>query len=605
MGLIEIKVGSKGGAFICSEKKNEVSADIKSLIGSRPIPLDDLINFWEGVEGLASTIAAKRVYSDNISELKRLLNDGRLKSMKGDFGFKTFINWDFEMHKALVAISDNVLFESNIKLVQEKISEHIDDTHPSDALGETGLPISEYIKDWDDIITSIEKRHADNLKSLAQTHIRKLSQVFFERSEAVKDKNLSGPFLTDDKRLRAATSESNREAILMFAGADLRKITTTAKTPVNLTKWKLPALTWWTGEWLSFGMDAKFGMDMAVEEINNSGGISGIPIELTWYDTGYDADQTSRQINKVLDTKPLMILGPLSDIPISVACPIAYQEKIFILSGASDNVPFIESYPWGTCLLSTLEGITKAAANYWYGLHGKDVKSMVLFSNPASRAIQRQAAMWLNTMEEKGIIVHNDMDVTSDTTDYSHIVERAIASESEAFINLNQPEQAANINKELYKRGVTEGWRIVNYPASDHMSLYENARGYLEGTYVYNLVNLDFEGKKWRRFMERYKRWKNDNESKPSYVAPYSFDIPFIVKKAFEDLNITGSPYRLEEERRQIMEYILNLKDFEGIQGSITAVKGTGGVIRPIFFYRIQGNKPKLIATLKSEMILP
>ena len=116
----------------------------------------------------------------------------------------------------------------------------------------------------------------------------------------------------------------------MFAGADLSKISKTAKTPVNLTKWRLPALTWWTGEWLSFGLDAKFGMDMAVEEINNSGGISGIPIELVWHDTGYDAEQTSRQMTKILDTKPLMILGPLSDVPISVACPIAFQEKRYV-----------------------------------------------------------------------------------------------------------------------------------------------------------------------------------------------------------------------------------------------------------------------------------
>jgi branched-chain amino acid transport system substrate-binding protein len=365
-----------------------------------------------------------------------------------------------------------------------------------------------------------------------------------------------------------------------------------------VSEWNLPALTMMSGAWAALGLEGKWAMDLAVQEINASGGIRGIPISLAWYDTAYDPAKTIQQMGRAVDQEPLLILGPQYDTPLSAAVPIACREQVFVLAADGTVVPFLDC-DWGTSLGLSYKDITTAAAEYWYSLHGNNVSSVVLFTNLASTTIAIQAAEWRRVLEEKGIKVYPDIEVPSDTVNYGPSALKAVNYGAEAFIHITGPVQAAKLDIELYNLGVTEGWRIVNYLATNSSPLYEFGEGYLEGTYTYDNYNPYYDGDAWRSLLAKYQAWKPG--AQPSFSVPYDYDLPYIVKQCFEDLEITGDPAKLEEEREKIREYLLHL-DFDGVQGHISVVAGTGGAQRPLWWFVIQDNTLHEMAELEVTM---
>ena len=365
-----------------------------------------------------------------------------------------------------------------------------------------------------------------------------------------------------------------------------------------VSEWNLPALTMMSGAWAALGLEGKWAMDVAVEEINESGGIRGIPLKLTWYDTAYDPAKTVQQIGRAIDQKPLLILGPQYDTPLSAAVPIACREEVFVLAADGSVVPFLDC-DWGTSLGLSYKDITTAAAEYWYTLHGKGMESVALFTNSASTTIVIQAAEWRRVLEEKGIKVHSDIEVPSDTMNFGPPALKAVNYGADAFIHVTGPVQAAKLDIELHNLGVTEGWRIVNYLATNSSPLYEFGKGYLEGTYTYDNYNLYYDSDAWRSLLAKYQAWKPD--AQPSFSVPYDYDLPYVVKQCFEDLNITGNPAKLLEEREKIRDYMLHL-DFEGVQGNISVIKGTGGAQRPLWWFVIWDNRIHEMAELEVIM---
>lgn len=66
-----------------------------------------------------------------------------------------------------------------------------------------------------------------------------------------------------------------------------------------------------SGVCAEWGMAAKIGSEIAIEEINAAGGIGGIPVEQVWYDVGCKAPPAIPVIEKLAkQDKVLAVNGP-------------------------------------------------------------------------------------------------------------------------------------------------------------------------------------------------------------------------------------------------------------------------------------------------------
>src|SRR3977135_4011685 len=66
-----------------------------------------------------------------------------------------------------------------------------------------------------------------------------------------------------------------------------------------------------TGNLALLGTQARNGAEFAVDEINAGGGIAGKKIALTTEDTGASSTDAVNAMNRILEGKPLVILGSM------------------------------------------------------------------------------------------------------------------------------------------------------------------------------------------------------------------------------------------------------------------------------------------------------
>ena len=93
-----------------------------------------------------------------------------------------------------------------------------------------------------------------------------------------------------------------------------------------------------TGAQASFGNDAIRGAQLAVEEINQNGGVLGHPLKLLVKDTQSRADETAEVVKRLLtEDKVAALIGEIATDRSLVAAPIAQEKGIPMITPGSTN----------------------------------------------------------------------------------------------------------------------------------------------------------------------------------------------------------------------------------------------------------------------------
>ncbi len=169
MGLIEIRKGAKGGAFVKEVDSDQVSKTLAILIHHKRISNKQLTEFRGAVEPIIAAHAAERATPDDIENMEQLLNEG-FKFIKSEQNeFTKFLQWERNMHVELARISGNPIFEwlsgtfvSDLAPYRKSLSLH-----------HTRLDI---LNDWRDIIEAIKNGEVMEVVSIIRVHIAKRSK---------------------------------------------------------------------------------------------------------------------------------------------------------------------------------------------------------------------------------------------------------------------------------------------------------------------------------------------------------------------------------------------------------------------------------------------
>src|ERR1700678_4499149 len=108
-----------------------------------------------------------------------------------------------------------------------------------------------------------------------------------------------------------------------------------------------------TGQYAQYGADWKRGFDLAVDEVNGSGGIAGRPLAYTFEDTEADPRQAVAVAQKfVSDPRVLIELGDFSSAASMAASPIYQRGKLVQFGFTNSHPDFTKGgdYMWSTAL---------------------------------------------------------------------------------------------------------------------------------------------------------------------------------------------------------------------------------------------------------------
>ncbi|MGD9973692.1 MAG: FadR/GntR family transcriptional regulator [Desulfatirhabdiaceae bacterium] len=174
-GLIEIRLGTNGGARVRGITTEMMSENLSFLLRFQRVSLEQLAEFREGVESHVTAIAANRAEPEDIDRLKRLLEEARICFEKGLSRLDDFVRVDEQIHQALAEISRNPLYIFILKTVHDNIHQYFKSYLPHD-----DRVLAENFQDLCHIVQAVEKRDSGLAGQLARDHVVRFNQYMIQ-----------------------------------------------------------------------------------------------------------------------------------------------------------------------------------------------------------------------------------------------------------------------------------------------------------------------------------------------------------------------------------------------------------------------------------------
>lgn len=171
-GLITIKTGVSGGAFVKVVSTQQMSESLDLLIRFQRVSLRDLAEFREGVEGIVAALAVERATEQDILHLKELLEEAGRYLDAGTSGWDDFIRVDNRFHLALADMARNPVYKSVIRTIYDHIHRYFDRFLPRE---ETLL--REDYQDLCEIFDAVQKKQASQAHMLVQNHVYRFNRI--------------------------------------------------------------------------------------------------------------------------------------------------------------------------------------------------------------------------------------------------------------------------------------------------------------------------------------------------------------------------------------------------------------------------------------------
>ncbi len=182
-GLITLKTGVHGGAYICPINSKQMSESLDLLLRHQKIGLKELAESREAVEGFVAARAARCAKRADLTELRGLLESIRDHLDAAEFDWKGVIIKDTEFHLSLARIAGNRVFESLLETVYKNITRYFDRFLSR----ERALQEKNY-HDLRKIVEAIENRDSRKARVLVQNHVRYFNRIMEKAAQETTTK---------------------------------------------------------------------------------------------------------------------------------------------------------------------------------------------------------------------------------------------------------------------------------------------------------------------------------------------------------------------------------------------------------------------------------
>lgn len=206
-----------------------------------------------------------------------------------------------------------------------------------------------------------------------------------------------------------------------------------------------------SGAGATVGTNWKNGIDLAVAEINQKGGVLGSKIEVTHADSQSNPGVARAQVQKALDENPYVLLGPGYSGSIKVTAPLAKKAGIAEIMGgeAADLTQAGNEYIFRTSFggQSSMPKVAKYIAD---DLKAKTV-AIVYVNNDFGKGGRDVIA---KEFAQRGVKVVADLSTESGQADFAADVGKVKSANPDAvFVYVNEDE-SARILKEFRRQNV-------------------------------------------------------------------------------------------------------------------------------------------------------
>ncbi len=171
-GLIEVKLGSKGGAYVKESNSKPVAEGLALLIRQGKISYEDLAEFRKVVEAGLMRLVIQKATQKDVEKLEGLLQKLKPCLNKGSDGWSDFLNIEVQIRKQLIRISENSMYEAVLSPIHENII-----TYGRKLAKDKETRPDKAFHDWSQIIEAVSSGDVDTAVSVTKRHIDRYVKV--------------------------------------------------------------------------------------------------------------------------------------------------------------------------------------------------------------------------------------------------------------------------------------------------------------------------------------------------------------------------------------------------------------------------------------------
>lgn len=336
-----------------------------------------------------------------------------------------------------------------------------------------------------------------------------------------------------------------------------------------------------TGDYANYGTLCKQAVEMAIEEINAKGGVSGKQIKLYAEDSEGDSQKALAATEKLSSSdKVCAIIGPiLTGETFSVAERVQQEGLVIITPSASHkDITAIGDYIWRTTPSDGLQGVV--AGKYWSQVLGYKKLAVLYAKNDYSQGLYESMAE--SFVEEGGEIVATETFMVGDK-DFKTQLTKLKNTDAEAIYIPDYTTEMAQILEQASQLQVNKPFLSGDGFLSEE--IYTLAGQYTDGV-VYTASAQVEESNSAKEFREKYTAKYGVG---PDSFATNAYDATYILASVIE---------KVGTDRKAIKEGMKEVKDFVGVNGVINFDE-QGDLVAYQGIYEVHGNTPVYIGAFQ------
>jgi len=327
-----------------------------------------------------------------------------------------------------------------------------------------------------------------------------------------------------------------------------------------------------SGETSAWGIRTKEGVDLAVDEVNNKGGINGRKIEIIYEDDSCVQQKSIGAAYKLMNQGIKVIMGPTCSSSVLSVAPITEDAKvlIFVTVGSSDKIKDAGDYVFRNRIVGAHQAAT--IAEFSYDTLGSRTAATLYIDRDNGITYKNG---FRKKFEELGGRVLLEDSYMKGTSDFLLQLSKIKALNPDVLFIAGQASEVAV--KKAREIGITSTFVGPNLVETKEMLNIAGTAA--EGMYyVYSTFGID----KTDEYNEFQDKFMAKYDKKSDVFSANAYDAAMLV---FDSIEKCG-----EEDSSCMRDYLYSIEDYKGASGSLTFDE-FGEVTKPLVIKKVENGE--------------
>ncbi len=338
-----------------------------------------------------------------------------------------------------------------------------------------------------------------------------------------------------------------------------------------------------TGLTATFGINTDRGIKMAVEKINQEGGLLGKKVVVVVEDDQGKPEEAATAVKKLINQdKVVAILGEVASSRSLAGAPICQESKVPMISPSSTNpkVTQVGDFVFRVCFIDPFQGEVMAKFAY----NTLKVKRAAIIRDIKNDYSVGLADYFKDTFTKLGGQIVADQSYSEGDIDFKAQLTAIKPKNPQTIFVPGYYTEVGLLVRQARDLGIQIP--IIGGDGWDSPKLVEIGGKALNGCYYSNHYSPEDTSQIIQNFVKEFQSKYNEI---PDAMAPLGYDAAMILFEAIKKAGSTEGP--------KIRDVIAQTTEFPGITGKIT-INGERNAVKPAVVLKVEDEKIKFVETV-------